>query len=113
MKKFIKLSVITSFLVGGTFLVFSNPAEANISSVETATSPRSLYVSNCARCHGLDGKSQKPLGKKLKADDISGGTSVSKTVRLVTNGKGKMPSFKRKLTAEQINQIAGYVETLP
>lgn len=92
--------------------MFSSPASANVASAETLTSPRSLYVQNCARCHGSDGKSQTALGRKLDADNISGGTSTSKTVRLVTNGKGKMPSFKRKLTAAQINQIADYVKSL-
>ena len=112
MKKFLKLGIVSGFLVAVTFLAFSNSAQATISAVETATSPRSLYVQNCARCHGSDGKSQTATGRKVDASDISGGTSASKTIRLVTNGKGKMPSFRRKLTAAQIASIAGYVQSL-
>ena len=112
MKKFLKLGIVSGFLVAVTFLVFSNSAQATISAAEAAASPRSLYISNCATCHGSDGKSQTAKGRRLEADDISGGTSTSKTIRLVTNGKGKMPSFRKKLTAAQIKSIADYVRTL-
>ena len=112
MKQILKFGVVTGFLGIGAFFVFSNPAQANISSSEAVSSPRFLYVNNCSRCHGSDGKSQTATGRKVDASDISGGTSASKTIRLVTNGKGKMPSFKRKLTAAQIGSIAGYVQSL-
>lgn len=112
MKKLVKLGILSSFFVGGAFFLFSRPAEANVASAETAASPRSLYVQNCARCHGSNGKSQTASGRKLDASDISDGTSASKTIRIVTSGKGKMPSFRRKLTAAQIASIAGYVQSL-
>jgi len=113
MKKILKLGVVTSFLVIGACFVFSNPTQANISLAETVTSPRSLYVQNCARCHGSNGKSQTDLGKKLEADDISGGQiTASKIIRTVTNGRKEMPSFRKKLSAAQIKSIAGYVHSL-
>ncbi len=118
MKKVPKLSVLTGFLAIAAFFVFSNFALARLSSGENASSralvsPRSLYVQNCARCHGGDGKSQTDLGQKLEADDISGGhISASKIIRTVTNGRKEMPSFRKKLSAAQIKSIAGYVHSL-
>ena len=113
MKNFLKLGIVLGFVAAGAFFVFSNSASVNAAAVaETPASPRSLYVSNCASCHGSDGKSNTAKGRQLDADDISGGTSTSKTIRLVTNGRGDMPSFKRRLTAAQIKSIAGYVATL-
>ena len=112
MKKILKLGIVSVFLVAVIFLVFSNSAQATISSSETAASPRSLYVSNCASCHGTNGKAQTAKGRKLEANDISGGTSTAKTIRIVTSGKGDMPSFKKRLTAAQIKSIADYVRTL-
>lgn len=113
MKKLLKFGAVTGFLVIGAFFVFLNPAQANISSAETVTSPRSLYVQNCARCHGSNGKSQTDLGRKLEADDISGGhISASKIIRTVTNGRKEMPSFRKKLSAAQIKSIVGYVHSL-
>ena len=112
MKKILKLGVVTGFLVISAFFTFSNSAQAGLPSAETVTSPRSLYVQNCARCHGSNGKSQTELGRKLEADDITGHISTSKIIQRVTNGKGRMPSFRKKLSAAQIKSIAGYVHSL-
>lgn len=121
MKKNLKLGAITGFIVIGGFFLFSNSVQANLTSREIASagtpvSPRTLYVQNCARCHGSNGKSQTSLGKKLEADDLTGseakGLSSAKTIRVITNGRNKMPVFGRKLTAAQIKSIASYIKSL-
>jgi len=101
-------------VLGAASAVFALPmATPKVAlSIDDPASPRSLYQQNCAGCHGSDGKAQTRLGRKYDADDISGGVGTGKTIRIVTNGKGHMPSFKRKLTAAQISQIAGYVSGL-
>ena len=112
MKNITKFGIVSGFLVIGAFFLFSNSAQASLTSGETV-SPKSLYVQNCARCHGSNGKSQTALGKKLEADDISGGgVSTSKAVRIITSGRGKMPSFKKKLSSAQIASIAEYIKSL-
>jgi cytochrome c6 len=73
---------------------------------------RSLYNAHCASCHGRDGRSNTPRGRETEADDISGGVSVEKTIRVVTNGRGEMPAFRRRLTKAQIESIARYVARL-
>jgi mono/diheme cytochrome c family protein len=109
----IKLTVVATFVaVAGLLVMTPGTSASSAGIVDDASSPRSLYTQNCASCHGANGKAQTRLGKKLDADDISGGTSASKTTRVVTNGKGKMPSFKKRLSAAQIAQIAGYVSSL-
>jgi len=110
MKRTWKLMLVTAFAAAGLLSIFFNRTEAVAAG--KPVSPRSLYVQNCARCHGADGKAQTTLGRKLEADDISGGLNTAKTTRVVTNGRGSMPSFKRKLPAAKIRQIAGYVRTL-
>ena len=111
MKKKLKLAIIPGFAVIGIgALIHTTPAA--IASSEAA-SPRTLYIQNCARCHGTDGKAQTTLGKKLEADDLTASTaSTAKIIRTVTNGRGDMPSFKKKLSAAQIASIAGYVRSL-
>ena len=98
-----------SFGIAFTALVHTTPS---VSAVAKAGSPRSLYVQNCARCHGANGKAETALGKKLGADNISGGLDSAKIIRTVTNGRGDMPSFKKKLSKAQIKSIAGYVRSL-
>jgi mono/diheme cytochrome c family protein len=108
----LKLTVVAIFIALAGVLAMTPETSANSTFAGEMSSPRSLYTQNCASCHGANGKAQTRLGKKLDADDISGGTSASKTTRVVTNGKGKMPSFKKRLSAAQIAQIAGYVSSL-
>lgn len=113
MKNRIKFTAITLFISIGiiTILSTSGNSTANAQS-SNRISPRSLYTQNCAKCHGADGKARTTLGKKLGADDISGGVSTSKVIRTATNGRGDMPSFKKRLTKAQISAIAGYVHSL-
>ncbi|HTH51294.1 MAG TPA: c-type cytochrome [Pyrinomonadaceae bacterium] len=112
MKK-LKLLVVTAILGAGS-LLFMMPGAANTAAAaaDDLASPRSLYMQNCAGCHGANGKAETKLGRKYDADDISGGVGTSKTIRIVTNGKGHMPSFRKKLTPAQIQQVAGYVSGL-
>ena len=110
----LKTLVLLVFAAAAGVFVFASETATTSSAagVDDLSSPRTLYVQNCARCHGSDGKAETRLGRKYKADDISGGVGVNKTIRIVTSGKGHMPSFKRKLTAAQISQIASYVSGL-
>ena len=110
-KKLIKLSVFGVMLLLSGMAFVSVSADAKSYAV-ASNSPSTLYRQNCARCHGADGKAQTALGQKLEADDISGGQSTAKIIRAVTNGRGDMPSFRRKLTAAQIKAIAAYVHSL-
>ena len=109
--KLIKLFAVAFVsLVAGIGFLF-NRVEANANATES-NGPRTLYMQNCARCHGANGKAQTTLGRKLDAADISGGVSTTKVIRTVTNGRGVMPSFRRKLTTAQIKAIATYVHSL-
>src|SRR5438270_593189 len=109
----IKLIFVGVFAAGAGMLFFTQGmGAASAAGVDDLANPRTLYSQNCARCHGADGKAQTSLGRKYNADDISGGVGTGKTIRIVTNGKGHMPSFKKKLTAAQISQIADYVKGL-
>lgn len=106
------VAAIFSAIVGAVLLSPVTGASSVVTEENGVSSPRTLYVQNCARCHGADGKANTALGRKYKADDISGGVGAGKTTRIVTNGKGRMPSFKRRLTAAQIAQIASFVSSL-
>ena len=111
--RIVKLIVVGVFAAAAGLLLFTEgTGSASAAAAADAASPKTLYAQNCARCHGANGKAQTSLGRKYDADDISGGVGTSKTIRIVTNGKGHMPSFNKKLTAAQIQQIASYVSGL-
>ncbi len=118
MRNILKLVVLAAVVMAGIFMVTTRGTEATSAPIGEAksddmASPRSLYVRNCASCHGSNGKAQTRLGRKLQADDLTTSTaSLSKVTRVITNGRGKMPSFKRRLKTAEIAQIAGYVKSL-
>jgi mono/diheme cytochrome c family protein len=117
MQKIIKLMVLFTFLFVGIFMFF--PAEQTVLSKSKNTvenSSRSLYLNNCARCHGADGRSNTSLGKSLDATDLTSRKvqkmSRSKIARVIKYGDGEMPSFGKKLNKKEINSIADYVRAL-
>ena len=77
-----------------------------------------LYRTNCARCHGADGRGDTPLGHTYKSPDFtdpewwrknSNITSTAKLSEIVRRGKGGMPAFGKKLTRTEIRLLVGYV----
>jgi cytochrome c6 len=119
MLSLLKVGVLLIFLFCGLLVFGSLDIHANGSSTTSAAesvSPRSIYSQNCSRCHGSNGKGQTKQGRKIEADDLTSsevkGISDAKMTRVITNGRGKMPGFGKKLTAQQITQVAGYVRSL-
>ncbi len=75
---------------------------------------KALYESKCAMCHGKDGVA-KPIAKgagNFNDAKWQAAKPEAEIVKTVTDGKAKMPSYKDKLTPEQIQAIAAYIKTL-
>lgn len=75
-----------------------------------------IFKAKCAACHGADGKGDTPVGKTLKVASL-GGADVQKLTdaeleKAISDGKGKMPSFKTKLTADELKAVVGFLRTL-
>jgi mono/diheme cytochrome c family protein len=98
-------------------LLFTNaptkPVEAPPALVEAAggLDGAALYGGNCAGCHGGDGSGG--IGPRL-----AGGRVVQRfpkpedQIAVVTNGRGGMPAFVQRLTAEEIRAIVEYTRTV-
>jgi alcohol dehydrogenase (cytochrome c) len=63
-----------------------------------------VFADNCSGCHGLNG--QGGNGGPSLADV----ENLKRIVAQVTNGGGGMPPFKGTLTAQQINDVAAFVQ---
>ena len=74
-----------------------------------------LYKTKCQACHGADGKATA-VGKKLGARDFQdpdvAKMSEEDLAKVTTDGKNKMPSYKGKLTDDQIKALAKYVKEM-
>ena len=72
-----------------------------------------LYVSNCARCHGADGKGNTQLGREMDIPDLTTSNISSKRItQVIAKGDGDMPAFGKKLKAKQIASLVKYVKAL-
>lgn len=74
-----------------------------------------LYKSKCAICHGADGKGDTPVGKKMGIRDL-GSAEVqnmkdAELASIVSDGKNKMPGYKKSLTADQIKDLVTYIRS--
>jgi mono/diheme cytochrome c family protein len=103
------LFVLTVFISNSKNYLVSS---ANKPLFITRNGGKEIYTDSCARCHGADGRAETNKGKRVGATNF---TSASwkpndvKGIRIITNGKGNMPSFKDTLSAEEIKTVWNYV----
>ena len=74
------------------------------------------YKAKCAMCHGADGLAATPMAKSMKILSFKDPSMVkapdAQLIASTTNGKGKMPAYKGKLTDAQIKDVVAYIRTL-
>jgi mono/diheme cytochrome c family protein len=76
-----------------------------------------LYDKKCAECHGKDGRSKSFRGKHSHARDLTDAewqqrVSDERIYNSISNGKEKMPAFRKKLSEAEINSLVKYVRDL-
>jgi len=89
----------------GFFLALTLPQ------IASAQSGADTYKAKCAMCHGADGSKATMGSKPLNGADVQK-MSEADLIAAITNGKGKMPAYKGKLTDAQIKDVADFVKTL-
>ena len=74
-------------------------------------SPATLFSNNCAACHANGGNIIR-RGKTLKAKALKryGFEETSAIATLINQGKGAMPAYADRLTPDEIEAIALYVQ---
>jgi cytochrome c6 len=74
-----------------------------------------LYKSKCQVCHGADGKGSA-AGQKLGVKDFHSPEvakeSDAELFKVTKEGKGKMPSYDKKLTDDQIKELIKYIRSV-
>ena len=120
MKQRLKLSLLL-IAIGAASAAVLGSARFNSSttnaSAATPFDAAALYNSKCAKCHGRDGRAQSLHAKHVHARDLTAAdwqndVSDERIFNSISNGKGKMPSFKKSLSEDQINSLVTYVRRL-
>jgi mono/diheme cytochrome c family protein len=98
-------------VIFSSFVMLAQPA-----SLRAQSDGGKLFGSNCVLCHAADGSGSSPTGKALKAKDLKSDevqkVSDADITAVITNGKGKMPAFGKKLKPEDILALVVYVRSL-
>jgi cytochrome c6 len=76
--------------------------------VQHADAGGSLYKQHCARCHGQDGTKGMFGARNLQRSTLAD----SAVMLQIQRGKGFMPGFQKKLSAEQIQSLVTFVKSL-
>ena len=102
------LTAVIGFVLGA--LLLTPPAFAG-----DIAQGQQVFATNCVACHA-GGRNVVQAQKTLQKDGLENylenyGTehNISAIVYQVTNGKNAMPAFGGRLTAEQIDDVAAYV----
>ena len=81
---------------------------------EEATLIAVTWRKNCARCHGVDGRSQVPEGRMLRAPDLTRPALQQVDDAIVANviskGRNKMPAFA--LPPKVLRGLVAHIRTL-
>ena len=94
------------------------PATATAASDKPTIDVRQLFLGKCATCHGKDGRAHTFKGRLRGAQDLTDpiwqdSTTVERVADIITIGKGSlMPAFGKKLSADEIAALAGYVRQM-
>ena len=76
-----------------------------------------LFDKHCAACHGKDGQAKTFKAKFNHARNLAdpnwqAEVSDERIFNSISNGKGKMPAWSKKLSEAEINALVGYVRKL-
>jgi len=88
-------------------------------SLMVAKEPPPIFVKKCKTCHGINGVATKAglkrgappdLFKALRGQNVEEVKGIILDGVYTPEGKKKMPSYKNKLTMQEINEIIKYIK---
>ena len=79
-----------------------------------------IYAAKCASCHAKDGQGNPAMAKVFKVEPeklslVSAAALAKSTtdqIKVTTEGSGKMPAYKGKLSDAEIKDVVAYTQTL-
>ena len=98
-------------LAFGSALMALTFVHAQTSSSDTSLTANPVYEKNCAKCHGKTAEGRMFGGPSL-TNAKTAAASADDLRNIITNGKGHMPKFTGKLTAEEIDTLVKQIQAL-
>jgi len=110
------LIVLAAFSIF-TFTDLGRTASRDKSAPPAPGDAKTTFDAKCASCHGKDGRAKTFRGKLSHARDLTnaqwqGEVTDERLFNSISNGRNKMPSFKKKLSEAEIDALVSYVRQL-
>jgi cytochrome c6 len=97
-------ALITLFMLASTVAFAAAPGAPEI------------FKGKCASCHGPDGTGATAVGKAMKVRDLRSADvqkqSDADLQKVISDGKGKMPAYKDKLSVADVSSLVAYIRGL-
>jgi len=93
----------------------SPAAPSPVASVDEFATAKANYAKHCEACHGPEatGGLVKVDKKQIKVPSLKADHAIKHTddqiTKMITNGEEEMPTFKDKMSAQEIQQMVRYV----
>ncbi len=106
--------------LGVTVAIFVGCAASSTSATISAAAgfdAASLFNGKCAKCHGRDGRSNTTRGRRTRSRDLTKAgwqddVSDERIFNSISNGKGKMPAFRKSLSESQMDSLVTHIRRL-
>jgi cytochrome c oxidase cbb3-type subunit 3 len=75
---------------------------------------KAIFATNCAACHGVEGKGNPALGAPNLTDDVwlYGGSPLAVETSVLKGRNGQMPAHESFLGKAKVHLLAAYVYSL-
>ncbi len=95
------------------FAVFGAEKTNEAAAADAAT----IYSRQCVSCHGRDGRGRTRKGRQTHARDMTAASwqddvSDERLFNSISNGRGKMPPFRKKISENDIDALVAYIRRM-
>jgi mono/diheme cytochrome c family protein len=109
MRSNLKTYQLTIAMCSGFFALTAAFAQTPPADASLTANP--VFQKNCAKCHGKTAEGRHFGGPSLISDKTVA-ASAEEMRNIIANGKGHMPKFAGKLTAEEIDTLLQQIQAL-
>lgn len=103
----LKTSRLTIVMCSLLFALAEVIAQTPPSDATLTTNP--VFRKNCVKCHGGTAEGRHFGGPSLISEKATS-ASADELRNIITNGKGRMPKYRSKLSAEDINTLVEQIK---
>lgn len=94
-----------------SLLLLCQVVRCQTKSPDTTLTANPVFVHNCAKCHGATAEGRHFRGPALISGKAAS-ASADDLRQIITNGKGHMPKYGKKLTPDEIDILVQQIKAL-